>query len=279
MILSYEGYKLDDLTVIERVSFAPPFKPSVTYDQEACFVYSLSGNGKLYGGIESGRVVSGETILMKCGSFVNHWQGTDDGSPCEIIMIHVTPSILNRIYEEKPPTFLQSSANRSTKVFQKIPQTTVIDEFIKGLIFYFDHPDLINDELIHLKVKEFILLLYRIDYDNIRELLASLFNPVDLSFRSIIETHIYEELDIRDFAALTNTSLSTFKRKFKQTFQQTPAHFINEKRLEKAVHLLKHTDLRITEICFDCGFKDLSTFSRSFSRKYESSPSDFRKRA
>lgn len=276
MILKYKNYQLDNFTVFERVTFAPPFKPSVTYEQEACFIYSLSGNGISYGGLDSDRIVTGESVLMKCGSFVNHWQNTDDGDPCEIIAIHVTPEILNKIYAHKLPDFLKSEGKISSRIFQRVPRQFVIDEFIKGLLFYFDNPELINEELMALKIQELILLLFNIDYDNIRELLKSLFAPVDLTFKSIIEAHLYQELEITDYAALTNTSLSTFKRRFKKTFNQTPALFLASKRLEKAAELLKTSDLRITEICFQCGFKDLSTFSRSFNKRYGSPPSAFR---
>ncbi|MEM9296897.1 MAG: AraC family transcriptional regulator [Bacteroidota bacterium] len=276
MILKYNDYKLNNFIVFERVSFAPPFKPSVTYDKEACFIYSLHGNSISYGGVEKDVIDSGDGILMKCGSFINSWQNKMAGSPCEIIAIHITPVILNQIYDDQVPDFLKLGRLKSKKIFQRVPQTTVIDEFIKGLIFYFDNPELINEELMMLKIKELILLLYNIDYENIRELLSSLFTPVDHAFKSIIEAHLYEELEIADYAALTSTSLSTFKRKFKKTFNLPPAHFIINKRLEKAKSLLKKTRLRITEICFDCGFKDLSTFSRSFTKKYGLSPSAYR---
>ncbi|MEM9339919.1 MAG: AraC family transcriptional regulator, partial [Bacteroidota bacterium] len=195
----------------------------------------------------------------------------------EIIAIHVTPKILYQIYDNGLPDFLKSEGKRSSKILQNIPGQVVIDEFIKGLVFYFDNPELINEELIRLKTKELILLLYNINYENIRVLLQSLFTPVNLTFRSIVEAHLYEELEIADYAALTSSSVSTFKRKFKQTFNQTPSRFIIDKRLERASQLLKKTNLRITEICFDCGFKDLSTFSRSFTKKFGTSPSGFRK--
>ncbi|MEM9001638.1 MAG: AraC family transcriptional regulator [Bacteroidota bacterium] len=276
MILNYEKHTLNSFPVFERVLFAPPFKPNVTYDKEACFIYSLSGNGISYGGLNRDKIFAGESLLMKCGSFVNHWQNTKHNAPCEIIVIHVTPDLLNSIYKDSLPDFLSPTNRASSKIFQRLPKNLVIDEFIKGLLFYFDHPELINEELIKLKIKELILLLYSIDHENIRALLQSLFTPVNLTFRAIIEAHIYEELEIKDYAALTNTSLSTFKRKFKQTFQQTPAAFLIGKRLEKAAELLKKTDRRITEICFDCGFKDLSTFSRSFAKRYSMSPSAFR---
>ena len=192
MILKYEDYKLNDKSVFERVTFSPPFKPSVTYENEACFIYSLSGSGMLYGGVKKQQINSRESFLMKCGSFLNHWQSSDEGCPSEIIAIHITPDILTKIYADKIPSFLASSNRYPKDVFQKISQHRIIDEFIKGLVFYFDNPVLINEELLVLKLKELILLLYNVNYQGTRELLASLFNPVELTFKSIIQAQLFE---------------------------------------------------------------------------------------
>lgn len=118
--------------------------------------------------------------------------------------------------------------------------------------------------------------MYNINYQGLREMLRTMFKPAELSFKSIVQAHLYEELEIREYAALTNTSLSTFKRKFKQIFDDTPARYIINKRLEKAAQLLKVTDKKVIEICYDCGFNDPSTFSKSFSKKYAQSPSEYR---
>lgn len=277
MILKYEDYKLYNKSVFERVVFKPPFKPSVTYDNEACLIYSNLGNGISYGGIEKDTVKSKESILMKCGSFVNHWQSSEDGKPCEIIAIHFTPDIIKSIYKDEIPSFLQSKKeSNKKKIFKKISQSTIIDEFIKGLIFYFDNPHLINKDLLTLKIKELLLLLYHTNYAEVRDLLHSLFTPVELTFKSIIQTHLYDNLDSNDLAALTNTSLSTFKRKFKTIFGESPVKYIRDKRLEKSSELLKLSNLRITEICFDCGFNSINSFTRAFTKKYGKSPSEFR---
>ncbi|MEM0932663.1 MAG: AraC family transcriptional regulator [Bacteroidota bacterium] len=277
MILAYESYQLKETRVFEKVVFKPPFKPSVTFEQEACFIYSVAGEGMLYGGKEKGTITSKESILMKCGSFVNHWKSAGNNEFCEIIAIHVTPGILDFIYEDGVPDFLRSKNVLNHQVFTKIPQKTIIDEYIKGLLFYFENPELINDDLIVLKLKELILLLHTIDYPGIRELLNGLFDPVVLNFKAIIQSQLFEELELRDYADLTNMSISTFKRRFKAIFNDTPSHYITNKRLEKAAQLLKFTDKRVTDVCFECGFNSLSTFSKSFSKKYRLSPSDYKK--
>ena len=277
MILEYDSYQLQETKVFEKVIFRPPFKPAANFDQEACFIYSVAGEGMLYGGLEQKSITSNESVLMKCGSFVNNWISGGASELCEIIAIHVTPEVLNFIYENNTPEFLKKENEIGTQVFTKIPQKTIIDEYIKGLLFYFENPELVTDDLIVLKLKELILLLHNIDYPGIRALLTSLFDPVVLSFKSIVKAQLFEDLDIKDYADLAHMSLSTFKRRFKEIFKDTPARYITNQRLEKAAELLQYTDKRITDVCFECGFNSLSTFSKSFSKKYELAPSEYKK--
>ena len=277
MMVGYQSYQLKETKVFEKVQFKPPFKPAANFDDEACFIYSLAGEGMLYGGLEQEEVNSKESVLMKCGSFVNHWKSAGALEYCEVIAIHVTPRILQFIYENNPPDFLRKSTASNGRVFTKIPQRAVIDEYIKGLLFYFENPELITEDLIVLKLKELILLLHNVDYPGIRMLLQNLFDPVVLDFRALIQAQLYEELEIKDYAALAHMSLSTFKRKFKSVFNDTPARYILNKRLEKAAELLQFTDKRVTDVCFECGFNNPSTFSKSFSRRFRVSPSAFKK--
>ncbi len=276
MIISHNTYTLEEKVVFERVKFKPPFKPTASYENEACFIFPLYGRATLYGGLNSDTIQTGESALMKCGSFINHWQAKDSDEPFDVIAMHITPDILKCIYRDNFPDFLKSTPQSSNRVFQKIPRQQILDEFMKGLTFYFDNPSLINDDLVKIKIKELILLLYNINHGNIRELLASLFNPVELSFKEIIRAHLYQELNVEDFATLTNTSLSTFKRRFKQVFNDSPSRYIKEKRLEYAAELLSLSSKSVTDVCFDCGFSDLSTFSKAFSKHFKKSPSEYR---
>lgn len=68
-------------------------------------------------------------------------------------------------------------------------------------------------------------------------------------------------------------------RVFKQQFHQTPAVYINDAKLARAVRFLTEADLRIDEIARRCGFEDANYFSRQFKRKYGLTPSDYRRQS
>ena len=93
--------------------------------------------------------------------------------------------------------------------------------------------------------------------------MKDLFNPDEYSFKEIIQNNLYEDLSVDNLAMLTNLSTSSFKRKFKEVFDDSPAHYIKTKRLEKAADLLVVSNQRITDICYECGFSDIGHFSTS----------------
>ena len=99
---------------------------------------------------------------------------------------------------------------------------------------------------------------------------------VEVEFKEIIESNLYNGLSISEWAQLTNLSISSFKREFRKHYNSSPARYIKERKLKQAARLLTATNLRISEIAFDLGFSDLAHFSRSFQKEYQISPSDYR---
>lgn len=87
-----------------------------------------------------------------------------------------------------------------------------------------------------------------------------------------------EPLDIAALAAIANVSEAHFIRTFGATFGETPHRYLQRRRVERAMYLLRSTTRPVTEICLDVGFSSLGTFSRSFNDIVGESPSQYRKR-
>ena len=73
-----------------------------------------------------------------------------------------------------------------------------------------------------------------------------------------------EPLDVRSVAAVALCSEAHFSRMFRGVFGETPHHYLQRRRVERAMFLLRETDRSITDVCFDVGFTSLGTFSRTF---------------
>jgi AraC-like DNA-binding protein len=97
-----------------------------------------------------------------------------------------------------------------------------------------------------------------------------------LRARDAMDRAYAEPLDIAALAAIAYVSESHFIRTFRETFGETPHRYLQRRRVERAMFLLRVTDRPVTEICMAVGFASLGTFSRTFSSIVGVSPSVFR---
>ncbi|HEY0949686.1 AraC family transcriptional regulator [Nocardioides sp.] len=99
-----------------------------------------------------------------------------------------------------------------------------------------------------------------------------------LRARDEMDRRYAEPLDIPTLAAIAHLSASQFGRVFKQVYGETPHRYLQRRRIERAMTLLRQTDRPITDIAWDTGFASLGTFSATFSRIVGHSPTQFRAR-
>ena len=85
-----------------------------------------------------------------------------------------------------------------------------------------------------------------------------------------------EPLDVRAVAAVAHISEAHFIRSFRNVFGETPHRYLQRRRVERSMFLLRETDRSITDICFDVGFMSLGTFSRTFHEIIGETPSSYR---
>ena len=84
------------------------------------------------------------------------------------------------------------------------------------------------------------------------------------------------ELSVTHLCQEVKRSNTQVNRKLKALTGKTPSQFIRSIRLQKAVELLKTTELNISEIAYDVGFSDPNYFSRSFSEEFGHPPNSVR---
>src|SRR3954463_3641694 len=85
-----------------------------------------------------------------------------------------------------------------------------------------------------------------------------------LRARDAMDRAYAEPLDIPTLAAIAYVSEAHFIRTFRATFGETPHRYLQRRRVERAMFLLRVTDRPVTEICMAVGFTSLGTFSRTF---------------
>src|SRR4051812_943481 len=84
-----------------------------------------------------------------------------------------------------------------------------------------------------------------------------------------------EPLDVPSLATTAHLSASQFGRVFKQVFGETPHRYLQRRRVERSMMLLRQTERAVTDIAWDVGFASLGTFSSTFHRVVGLSPTAF----
>jgi AraC-like DNA-binding protein len=100
-----------------------------------------------------------------------------------------------------------------------------------------------------------------------------------LRARDAIDREYAKPLDIPTLARVAYVSEAHFIRTFRATFGETPHRYLQRRRVERAMFLLRETDRSVTEICLDVGFTSLGTFGRTFREIVGESPTAYRNRA
>jgi transcriptional regulator GlxA family with amidase domain len=100
-----------------------------------------------------------------------------------------------------------------------------------------------------------------------------------LRARDTMDRTFSQPLDVAALARVAHVSEMHFIRVFRATFGETPHRYLQRRRVERAMAMIRETDHSVTDICMAVGFASLGTFSRTFREIVGESPSAFRRRA
>lgn len=277
MIIDHKQYDLFGKPLLHKLVLKSPFTFDFPITDNACFLYMLKGEMKYRLDDEKKNLLARHSLFQNCIKSDKQISNENLDNKNEILIINFHPDILKKIYDKELPLILKSQKIVSNQSIQKINNDFLIQKYIEGLLFYFENPSLVNEEILVLKLKEIILLLSQTsNVEAIQVILSQLFSPTTYTFKQIIEAHLFSQLTIEELAQHHSLSVSSFKREFTKLYNDTPANYIKTKKLEKAAELLSVSDERISDIAFECGFNDLANFTRSFSEKYNISPTKYR---
>ncbi len=93
-----------------------------------------------------------------------------------------------------------------------------------------------------------------------------------------IDKNFQFEINIFELAKKLNYSYEHFRHIFKEHVGISPWNYVIEKRIEMAKHLIKTTDMSLSEIGYGCGFSSSSHFSMTFRSKTGYTPTEYKKR-
>jgi len=90
---------------------------------------------------------------------------------------------------------------------------------------------------------------------------------------TFIRTNLEKSLTLSDIAAVAGLSTSYLSRAFKATFGVPTHAYIKRLRVERAIDLIRHTEMPLCDVALTCGFCDQSHMSNVFRRLFGDTPS------
>lgn len=234
-------------------------------------VYVYSGEMLL---VENGKEISirsGQCVFIRRDHRVNFTKRPVGNEPFKSISLVFKRNFLRKYYQqfqaensitEVPP--LKSSVSI-------LPQTPDLESLFLSMKPYFETDQEPQANLIELKMQEGVLSLLNIS----KAFFPTLFDftepwKIDI-FDFLNENYMYD-LTMEEIASYTGRSLSTFKRDFKKISELPPQKWLIKKRLEKAHEIIKRDRSKVTDVCYEVGFKNRSHFTTAFKKYYGYSP-------
>lgn len=159
--------------------------------------------------------------------------------------------------------------------FQK---DTFINHYIASIQLMLSQGAALSMSMKRIKLQE--LLLYLLE--NHTQRFLSFKNkgnipPFELTIRKVVESNLLSNLTIEEMAFLCNLSTSTFKRHFKNIYQESPNTWILAQKMQIAAQMLTKQKGKPADIWFKLGFETHSGFTKSFKKHFGVAPRDYTK--
>ena len=263
-IANYEAYKLVSKNKINL--------------NKNVFSFLLDGQKDIHFSNDIVSIDHTQSLLLASGNFLTTEIVGANSYSCLLFFFsqkNINDFLLKYGHLSNPNDLNKTTSNSPYFLIQK---DNFIIHFINSIQQIYGLNQTISQKILELKFEEIMLYLAdKYGQSFFVYLHSLLINERELSFKMVIEKNLYTSLNIDEVAFLCNMSLSTFKRKFTQLYQESPGEWFQLKRLNKAKKLLLNNEATPSEIYMDFGYDSLSNFSTAFKNEFGYSPKNMMK--
>ena len=275
MIEEYKKIEYKGKVVFHKMTVSSPERDLKPFqDNEACFMFVNKGEFSVRTPDQFITFNEDQGLLAKCFNFF--FEATieqrEKEKKMEFLGVFLFPSHVEDLLNLK----LSSSSKTVDYNIKNLHIDQLFKAYRESIEVMIENPHLADEQMVETKIKEFVLLISKSQNMSPVDFLASMFKLNRTEFESTIRNNLYTNLSVVQMAQLCSMSTSSFKRKFKEMFNESPKRYITKKKLEKSADLLRNSSERISTIAYECGYDTVSTFNRSFKLSKGVSPSGFR---
>ncbi len=271
---NYKKFVINDLLFVEYKCVVDETKAGIWSDTNY-FVFVTSGK-KMWKSIYHEYVVeAGDSLFVKRGANLVHQYFDEDY--CALMVFISDDFIRNFMGRFSDIIRNESESGISGDAVIRIQLDAYLEGYVNSLASFFGAQNLPDKNLLKLKFEELLLNIFTQPlHRDVAAYLGSLNRSQAIQLRQVMEENFAYNLKLEQLAALCNMSLSSFKRVFTEVYETSPGKWLLAKRLDFSSWLLRSSDKNVNEIAFESGFEDVSNFIRSFKKKFNCTPLQYR---
>ncbi|ASZ13941.1 AraC family transcriptional regulator [Chitinophaga pendula] len=223
------------------------------------------------------RIVPSQFMFLPVGNCLMSEKIADNGH-YRSILLFCGNALFSSFFDTYYPDVPANAGSNAEKRPIALAHDAFLRHFLASLAAIRQTDSAKNTALLKLKVQELLLYLctkYDFLVPYFKGVCAT--NAADNLLRRAVFTHMHQAVTIRELAFLCNMSLSTFKRKFADTFGTTPKQWFLRQRMEEAAKLLRKDGRKASEIYDQLGYEHLSSFVQSFKQFYGTTPGKYQR--
>ncbi|PVX44511.1 AraC family transcriptional regulator [Flavobacterium sp. 103] len=269
---------------ISVISREDPFFQSPFHSHpELELVYIKESYGKRIVGNSVEQFVSGDMVFL--GSDIPHvWLNDEiyykgiNTLKAQAIVVYFNKDIFGPIFYELKET--QKINNLFNRAGRGLSITGKTNELIAKKL----------EKLVHKKNFEIIIGLFEIlsmlsESSDIAFVNNEAYTPANESAKNdrlsdvfeYVKDNFKQDISLDEIAKIANLTPTSFCRMFKSKTQKHFVEYLNEIRVSNACKFLIETDMGMSEIAYECGYKTVSNFNKLFKKLTETTPKEYRK--
>jgi len=249
--------------------YADVRKDKVAFLEHTTLVLQVSGRFAMETATDKFSMEQGQMLLIRRNQLGELTKTPLNGEDYQTIVICLKEDLLRQIALEQK---IETGEKYSGPPNILIPQNDFLSAFFQSIIPYVRHSEeKITNAVGMLKTREAVLLLLH-TMPELKDFLFDFSEPYKIDLEKFMINNYHYNIPVEKFAQLTGRSLAGFKRDFQKVFGMPPRHWLQEKRLAEARHLIQNKNKKPSAIYLDLGFESLSHFSHSFKKKFGVAP-------
>jgi len=215
-------------------------------------------------------------VLLAAGNCLMSEKIAAENADYHSILILFSNQLLSDFFNRHTALLGTTTKRSALHPFLRFDKDEFLDNFVRSLDCMLTDDKSFHPELQKIKLEELFLYLaihYPGQLEQIRNM--SYEGDDELAIRQAITSHIDSNITVEELAFLCNMSLSSFKRKFARIYGNSPNKWLLEKRMERAAKMLRHEHRKASEIYYELGYENLSSFIQSFKQVYGITPKQY----